>query len=115
MKAALKKLEEEEKRASMLLKMDERKRPYNSMTETKVGRLTTPFSKYFLLKRQGHKIFDLRVFSTASWFPLRLLRFRYFEFVQKGMEIFSVFCHNMLFHLGWQLDLVYTIIEFTIQ
>jgi hypothetical protein len=44
-KAALKKLEEEEKRASMLLKMDERKRPYNSMTETKVGIVTT-FSKY---------------------------------------------------------------------
>ncbi len=45
MKAALKKLEEEEKRASMLLKMDERKRPYNSMTETKVD-IVTPFSKY---------------------------------------------------------------------
>jgi hypothetical protein len=44
-KAALKKLEEEEKRASMLLKMDERKRPYNSMTETKVD-IVTPFSKY---------------------------------------------------------------------
>ncbi len=36
-KAAMKKLEEEEKRAEMLLKMDERKRPYNSMTETKVS------------------------------------------------------------------------------
>ena len=32
----MKKLEEEEKRASMLLKTDERKRPYNSMTESKV-------------------------------------------------------------------------------
>ena len=41
MKAALKKLEEEEKRASMLLKMDERKRPYNSMTETKVRNMPT--------------------------------------------------------------------------
>ncbi len=49
MKAALKKLEEEEKRASMLLKMDERKRPYNSMTETKVGSLTL-FSKYLVLR-----------------------------------------------------------------
>jgi hypothetical protein len=35
-KAALKKLDEEEKRAEMLLRTDERKRPYNSMTETKV-------------------------------------------------------------------------------
>ncbi len=69
MKAALKKLEEEEKRASMLLKMDERKRPYNSMTETKVGSLT-PFSKYsvllFFIKRQCHKISDLRDFSSST-------------------------------------------------
>jgi hypothetical protein len=35
-KAALKKLDDEEKRAEMLLRTDERKRPYNSMTETKV-------------------------------------------------------------------------------
>jgi hypothetical protein len=44
-KAALKKLEEEEKRASMLLKMDERKRPYNSMTETKVQPVILPLNR----------------------------------------------------------------------